>query len=344
MSQAPANASAPANQQLLPPEEQFWIRYSPHHEFPLSSVISFTLHSVVIVGMIVGAILMSKLGLGNDKPPEAYAVIIEPAGGDRKPAGAPGKGIDGLPPENLPDIKKPDDAVKKPVVEDLNPVPQLKNDDKVPLDVKVRQLEDENVLPGQLDELNKKLDARIKKLIDRGPMGPGGGGGTSPTGTGPGEGPGQGPGTGNIGVRQKRQMRWTLIFNTRSGLDGGRDYLQQLRALGAILAIPLENDQFMVYHLEKSNQGKIEDISQINRIYWVDNRPQSVQGLAMAMGIRPPPVQVVAFFPIKLEQELEDKEKKALRPGANVDEIVETKFVVMSRTGGKYDIRVESQR
>ena len=41
-----------------PPEERFWKRYSPHHEFPLSAVGSFALHFLGGGGLIVAALLL----------------------------------------------------------------------------------------------------------------------------------------------------------------------------------------------------------------------------------------------------------------------------------------------
>jgi hypothetical protein len=62
----------------------------------------------------------------------------------------------------------------------------------------------------------------------------------------------------------------------------------------------------------------------------------------MALGIRPPPEHIVAFFPPELEKELLDKELKAFH-GNEVDipENAETTFRV-ERLSGKYVPVVQS--
>ena len=39
---------------MLPPEERFWAHYSPHNEFPLSSVGSITVYVVLFVIIYAG--------------------------------------------------------------------------------------------------------------------------------------------------------------------------------------------------------------------------------------------------------------------------------------------------
>src|SRR5262249_25503504 len=62
---APAPAPADKNP-LVPPDETIWQRYSPHHEFPLSSVTSVTLHILVIVLLGLLGWIAIKLGLSNN--------------------------------------------------------------------------------------------------------------------------------------------------------------------------------------------------------------------------------------------------------------------------------------
>ena len=42
--------------------------------------------------------------------------------------------------------------------------------------------------------------------------------------------------------RQKRVLRWTMLFDTRDG----DEYAEQLRALGAILAVPGKDREYLV--------------------------------------------------------------------------------------------------
>ena len=64
----------------------------------------------------------------------------------------------------------------------------------------------------------------------------------------------------------------------------------------------------LVIHSGPRPQPREEDISGINRIYWIDNQPRSVQSLFTALGM-PPPEQFVAFFPKSLEDKLKEDAK-----------------------------------
>src|SRR5258707_633125 len=79
----PSNpAPSEATTSLVPPDEKFWQHYSPHHEFPLSSVTSVALHVLVIALLALAAWVAVKLGLDeSDKPAEVEAVALEPGGG-----------------------------------------------------------------------------------------------------------------------------------------------------------------------------------------------------------------------------------------------------------------------
>jgi hypothetical protein len=93
--QAPQQSPVP----LAPPEEEFWERYSPHHEFPLSSVGSVALHIAGVVLFILALWLLSKLSF-SDKTPVPMTVISLASDG----TGEPGRGGGGggeTRPENI---------------------------------------------------------------------------------------------------------------------------------------------------------------------------------------------------------------------------------------------------
>jgi hypothetical protein len=199
-------------------------------------------------------------------------------------------------------------------------------------------------LAGQSEELRKTLFAGIKgPKPGKGQGGTGSGGGKG-KGKGTGTGDLEGPGTANISVRQRRVLRWTMIFNTTDGYD----YARQLAALGAILAAPGPDGQYIVYRdlARRPVKGKVENLEEINRIFWVDDRPMSVGPLGTALGLRPPPQRVVAFFPTSLEEKLLELER-VYSGGKSEDQIKETRFrVVRNATGRgpKFRPMVESQR
>src|SRR5262249_18492628 len=124
-------------------------------------------------------------------------------------------------------------AVKDEKLEDvpLDPLelPELQVADGRVIDEGARRAQD------QLKELNK--ETRSKLFQGLGPskgLGGSGRGGAKGKGTGTGEGDLEGPGKSKLSNRQRRMLRWVMVFDT---VDG-RDYLKQLRGLGAILAIP----------------------------------------------------------------------------------------------------------
>src|SRR6266446_3181166 len=90
---------------LVPPEEKFWERYSPHQEMPLSGVGSFTLHFLAIGLVVLMAIGVIKLGV----PPKVSVEIqpIEPGGGGSL------DGDDGDNPGTAGGSKRPEEAVKE---------------------------------------------------------------------------------------------------------------------------------------------------------------------------------------------------------------------------------------
>jgi tRNA A-37 threonylcarbamoyl transferase component Bud32 len=135
--------------------------------------------------------------------------------------------------------------------------------------------------------------------------------------------------------QKKRMLRWQLNFTTAHGAD----YLRQLRSIkpgsGGILAYPVDGERFRVIRdlAERPAEGKIEDLHQIKRIFWIDDKPGTVADLAGALGIKTPPY-FVAFFPPELEDELARLEREKAG-GAKEDDIDKTVFEVV-RDGNDY--------
>ncbi|MBV9124917.1 MAG: hypothetical protein JO112_16305 [Planctomycetes bacterium] len=144
-------------------------------------------------------------------------------------------------------------------------------------------------------------------------------------------------------IRQKRVLRWTMIFNT----ENGADYLKQLEYFKAIVAIPLPQgqNQFELLDLSKKpavpRQVSYEELGKLKHIFWVDNQPQSVRSLAEALKLPFPPSMMVAFFPLSFEQELLTKEHNF--QGLAEEDIKETKFKVVRDGEKKYKLVVSDQ-
>jgi hypothetical protein len=321
-------------QPVVPPDEQFWVRYSPHHEFPLSTVTSFALHVLVI-----GLLLLFAFVLIASKP--VNQVPVEPvrlAGGGGKPHSVgDGPGHAGLPP--VEDGAKPADndnpPPEKPLALDnprARPGIVLDDNDRRAIAARTGPT-DRRALESLLDRLHSTYGPPQKPSPGQGGDGSHGGLGD---GHGPGTGPGSGPGTstGTLTQREKRMLRWTMHFNTNTG----RDYLAQLAGLGAFIAIPVrKTDSGFDYELIREPQktpAKMvkEDVRALNRIFWYESDPPSVRDMMQALGLTLRPEHFVAFMPQELEDMLFklEREKAGSRPE---DDILETHFRVRQEDG-----------
>jgi hypothetical protein len=330
-----------ANPFAVPPDEQFWQRYSPHYEAPISFVSSWFFHFIVI-GIFGGlGILAAMLGWNRAQNIEFGAVHIPGGGGGNENGVGDAPGIGSGATEDVNNVNK-----------DPDPLPFA---DRPPLDATQVQMAKQvfnnedavryiNSNNENIDKMMKNLNKdMLNKLRDgitpgRGKDGTGSGGGSG-TGTGTGTGSGIGSGdNGKISDREKRMLRWSMIFETQNP----NDYVSQLAGLGAILAIPTGgSDEYRVIHdlKQKPPVLQVEDVSKLNRIYWIDDKPQSVNGVMSVLGL-PRVSHFVAFMPQELEIKLFDKEKAAAQ-GMAEDQIGETKFKVI-HTGSGYDVQVKS--
>jgi len=330
-----------------PFEEPILVKYSPHHELPLSTVTSVAVHALVIAVIVIGGIIIAKLNWNReDKPIDSDAVTMESGGSGGNPDGigkAPGEGA--IPPPNEeappPDLNQPlvVNPEKRPQPEearkDVLTLPDLNDEEGK------RLIQDGGKAVEAWLNLKKDVRDRLNKGLaaGKGEDGPGSGG-KKGSGHGPGSGDGIGPGSGN-GERAKRVLRWTLIFNTRDG----QDYLRQIDAFGGIIAVPdpKDPDNYLVVRdlKERPARPQAEDIAKIQRIYWIDDKPWSVNSVTTALGLGRVPSHFVVFFPVDFEERLLHLELSYR--GKQEHEIVETRFDVR-RAGGTYEPVVVSQR
>lgn len=339
----PAKSAPSAKPQLVPPEERFWKHYSPHQEFPLSTGSSVLLH-LLAAGLLALAAIYIHSGFTKPKRDVPLDVVrLDLGGSGGKPDGAgdgPGAGHG---PENVQQ-GEPSTAKPGPVVE---PRPDLKVAANTPpridfSDNAKRFIRENNTTA--MAPFRRLNDSVRRKLHDglnpgKGAGGPGKGGGEG-SGTGTGAGKTTGGGKLDLNEREKRMLRWTMTFRT----DTGPDYLNQLRGLGAILAIPIAegpSPEFrIVRNLRPGARLLEEDLAKINRIYWVDEDPKNVGMIMSALGhpeLRPS--RFIAFMPLALEKKLFEMEHTYLKkrhPGATENDIHETKFNVR-RTRSSYE-------
>jgi hypothetical protein len=324
---------------LTPPDERFWQRYSPHGEFPLSGATSFGLH-LLVFGLLAllawfGAMLFSHAS--RSLPVEA--VRLEIGGGGGNPHGrGDGPGVGKAPEEAgsaeeaTPDTT-PRETIKRP---DLKIEPGVRAPLKFDNDA-TRYIQQTDSDSARAFERLKDVTARVRVPDGKAPAGHGrggtGSGGGSGDGQGTGTGKGRGEGGGKLSQREKRMLRWSMLFNTNSAPD----YLSQLQGLGAILAIPIREDasgiEYRIVRDLSARPAKLlqEDLTQIQRIYWIDDKPQSVRDVMVVLQapLPRPPSHFVAFMPEELEAnllklEIAYFEKK--HKGRGEDDILSTKF------------------
>lgn len=318
----PVAAKRPA-----PPADAFWQKYSPHFELPVSGLVSVVLHgAALLLLLIIGVWLAEMFSPVKKQPMVGNASIVDPAA----ESGASTGGSNGGPKEAIEGPKMPN----TPKLADLN-LPDANID---PKDLELAAPIDPTAIgdPAKVGEAVR--EALAKDIAKAGSGKPG----TNDGGTG--NGSGGKTGDGNAEKQAERAGaagRMQLTFNTR----GGDDYLRQLAGLGAILAVQQADGKYIVFRSLNARpmRGKVEDVSKINRIYWVDANPTTVQQLSQIMGFRQPPVAIVAFFPETLEEELKAKERAyTAAQGRTIDQIAATKFVV-NFANGKYTPEIVGQ-
>jgi hypothetical protein len=299
-----------------PPEEEFWEKYNPRLEFPLSTVGSVFLH------VAIGALLIFVLLHMASKAPDRSGVpltLVDVGGLDDSGSGSAGSGGIDEP------LFKPTDDLFRPT-EVLPVIPNLPQAEANP---------NTTTLPDAARNL------ALPTTSPR-PTGAEKGAGNQP-GRGYDDSQGKGPGGTGADSTRARNLRWTIRFRTSSG----RDYLDQLQLMGARLIVPVPGkDKEYVYVPDLRNPSgkrpptKQEEGELAGMIKFGDNRAGSVRQVAQELGLDFTPQVFWAFFPKHVEDELDRKEKgyRNRRP----EQIEETVFRVIMR-GGNYEIVVEDQ-
>ena len=323
---------------LVPEDERFWQRYSPHHEFPLSSVASVALHVLAIAVLVVGGVLAAKWGLGDFDKPIPISIMDDPGGGGQpegKDAGTGGEGAvqskeaTESPSNAVADASQaPKENLEKPTVDPVN-LPKIQDPSARYID------ESAEAMKGlaKLDEQTRKnlFNSLRDPAKGKGGSGTGGGkGGGTGTGTGSGTAPGEGN---NLNVRQKRVLRWEVTFRVMTP----EDHLRQFAALGAILAVPDPQGRYHVFRDLDRRVGRVEDLSNINRIWFIDRNPETVAGISSLLRMPQPPV-LIAFFPQALEKRMAEMEQRYR--GQREDDIREKFVFQVVPRGGTYEVVV----
>lgn len=296
---------------LAPPDEQFWQRYSPHHEFSLSSIGSIAAHIGMFVLVALVLWLLSTFAFTEKSPVPIREMTVSDSDGDGNglqgqgnPLGGPAAPLPApklpdLPPivvPNLPEVPVPDSGL------DPSKLPSVNGLLKIPANVR-------NQLPG-----GKGLDT---------------GSGVAP-GSGQGNAPGAGPNSkGNASSSASRAIRWELVFRTTDG----HDYLRQLSAMKAVVAIPTPPDWSSYRVFKDLSRPMAEPFvrEQLPMLYFIDGDNESASRLTKALGLDFEPPNFIAFFPKEIEEELAAKERAFWN--RKESEIFSTKFKIVVRDG-----------
>ncbi len=310
----------------------FWRTYSPRFEMPISAVLSaLALGLAVLLFAGLAFLSMSCSGSGAYTP---GPVIGTTDGDDAFGAGESGGG--GEPDPTIVGNSPPSRDDIKDVVQDLETLESVKVDLN-----KQFQLEDPNsVIPISDGKVAPyaALDQQIRdKMLGRKK-----GDGTTGNG-GEGNNPnGKGDGTGSDSTRA-RTLRWVIAFKTA----GGRDYLDQLKSLGAKVVVPTADGRGMILFRNLDGnppQGKLMGDSDWNElsglVQFADYTNLTREQVGPALGMGKLPKGFWAFFPKEVEKELARKEVGFQQRRS--EDIEETKFECVNR-GGKYELIVTRQ-
>ncbi len=320
---APSPASKARPGQVAPPDDEFWEKYSPHYEFPLSSVGAIAAHVVAALIFSGSLWLLSGIDISDTNPVPMIGITVDGDGSGENGAG--GGGGEPMPKEDINPLERPMDP-SRPIPEaDLAKIKEL--DQWIP---KVPSTDD-GLRPQDLDtiqKINKLNDDLRKALLD---------GMSRKKGKGPGDGAGnsgvEGKGsnaTGDPSSSGNRAVRWELNFRT----NDARDYLNQLAAMKATLVIPQPTDwktNKAYRNLLSNPSGEIFEMKDMPGLYFVDDSSDSAGRIGEVLKLSFSPPFFIAFFPKEIEEKLA-KEERAYR-GRKESEIFSTKFKILIRNG-----------
>lgn len=322
---------------MEPQQDVVWHKFTVRRAFPISSSLSVVLHLGVLTILVSGVI--SWFGRSDHDLVEFEPVVV------LGPPGGGGSGED----ERTSQGTTPRSVDQFQVVEsDRRPVPRVSIRPEVEPTIaetapSMVEVPDADLLAGRFQKLTPlpNFQATIRGLPDapkgRGEVARGTG---DDQGRGEGAGPGDGPG-GRLTTKQKRQLRWHLIFN----ISNAADYLDQLHRMKAMVGLQLADRSIHMLTDLRKRPAVLQKATQVpDRIFWMDDDPESIRTICEELQIPVSPIRVIAFFPEAIEEELLRKERAYGRRFGRVqeDDFVETTFRV-TNDYGRIDISVVRQ-
>jgi hypothetical protein len=335
---------------LLPPEEKFWKRYSPHHEFPLAGMTSLCVHALVLGFLLLGGLAFLLRERDDAARPASMDVVMVSSGSGNDGA----EGAEGAP--GLPGAPGPEEAVKPASVEarqapelDKAPTPELAALPKAEL-----AFPTEPMTPPTKDDTESTLESigkEVENAIKRGETkpappgakaaptvvakrsGPGGGGGAGVKGVGPGSGAkGLGPGGGGAAGGPVTQAQ---IFAGRWNFDlsgDARQHADKLAAIGFVVALPDPRDakRLLLVKNLRTRPVRLEAVAASkyeSAVKKQNTKLDSVTALSRELQLPFVPAQVIILIPEALKQKMADEEVRAARQvGKDLEKIRQTWF------------------
>lgn len=338
LSMLPTSGSSVIRRQVeIPPEETVWRRYSSNGESLVSGLASLILHGAALFLVLVGVRFLFFRSVETDAR-EAFEIVAvgHPDGGGSGTERAVGRDP-GSPTNTIVDQAKP--------LEPDAPPPDAKQGEP-PVIVKPNQ--GATIFVNDLERNWQQQRKRKPEVVDLGKqlcnMFPGApAAGTKPNGPGRGNTTGPGSGGGNEPFRQgdpnrlDRNRRWDLYFGDLEATQ----YLARTDAMGMILCVADTKGKLKVIRDFRKPGLEDEDVYALKRNWFIDDKPESCEGVASALRLDFTPSAMIFFYPQSLEDELVKKEI-AFR-GRKESDIEYTKFRI-GFSGGKHVISVMEQR
>jgi hypothetical protein len=322
---------------MLPPEETLWQKYSAHHEFPLASIASLFVHSLVLGLMVfVAFVLNTSWHDEAAQPPRIDVVQLEGGEGMGNGPGPVGGSPEGdnrprtelvespsTPPSEFPP-PNPMAAVMPPEL--AIPSITLEPDTSDPLDdLKRIEAEAAKVAAPKPPQTASASSQPIIKagqnlgsgrgalgIGGKGPGGMGGGSGKTPNGSG-------------MGGSGLTRQQW-LANRWKFGLSGDpKMHLEKLVAVGVIYAFPAPTEAmrhpkalqqaYVIQDLKKRPvQPRLESFDKYrDAVLWINNDRDSVFRIAKELRLSYVPSYTLLLLPKDREQAIANEETRYLK-------------------------------
>lgn len=345
-------ATPTRTQPLIPPDERFWKRYSPHYELPLAGTASLFLHGILFGLLLFGGLWKLLQWRSEQSRPPSMDVVMLEGGGDGSEGAA---GLPGLPGDLGTEVAAQDqpmtpELAKKFAALELDQVPRI--DLEVP---EVPLPEPKEDISKLLDDISKEVDKlpkeKTKTVAPRPKDGVASGKGSGTTAKGPvgqgGTGGGLGKGTKGTGFGSGgpggRKLTRAEIFARRWRFDlsgTGKEHADKIAAVGLILVIPSPQGELLFIkdirrrpvELQPGNLGKFQDA-----VKWQNTSPHSIQALARELQLPFVPPAVFMFLPREREEKMAAEELRFAQQAGRPPALVQETWFDFRLRGGQYE-------